>query len=79
MDNVATSDEHAEFCKNVKDRRLELGLTQVQMAERLGITQPGYAAIEAGKREPGLNQILRLAAALNTTAHDLIPVSIKAG
>lgn len=78
MDNVATSDEHAEFCERVKARRKELGLTQVQMADRLGISQPGYAAIEAGKCEPGLNQILRLAQALNTTAQELIPVPVKA-
>jgi DNA-binding XRE family transcriptional regulator len=78
MDNVATSDEHAEFCRLVKEQRKKIGLTQVQMAERLGVTQPSYAAIEAGKCEPGLNQILRLAQALNISAQELIPVPVKA-
>lgn len=74
---MATSDEHAEFCERVKARRKELGLTQVQMAERLGMTQPSYAAIESGKAAPGFHQLYRLASALETAVHDLLPVSVK--
>jgi transcriptional regulator with XRE-family HTH domain len=77
MDNVATSDEHAEFCERVKARRKELGLTQVQMAERLGISRPAYTEIESGRREPGLNQILRVASALKTTPQCLMPVPVE--
>lgn len=71
---MATSDEHREFCERVKARRKELGLTQVQMAERLGMTQSGYAQIEMGRYEPGLNQMVRVAIALESSLHDLIPV-----
>lgn len=74
MSEVATSEEHAEFCERVKARRKELGLTQVEMAEKLGMTQPSYAQIEMGRREPGLMQIYRVAIALETTVHDLLPV-----
>ncbi|MFO0939869.1 MAG: helix-turn-helix transcriptional regulator [Pirellulales bacterium] len=76
---MATSEEHAEFCERVKARRKELGLTQAEMAEKLGITQPSYAYIEAGRREPGLNQMCRLASALETTVHDLLPVLTAPG
>jgi putative transcriptional regulator len=74
MSEVATSEEHAEFCERVKARRKELGLTQVEVAKLLGMTQASYAAIESGKREPGLNQVFRVATALETTVHDLLPV-----
>lgn len=79
MDNVATSDEHAEFCRLVKARRKELGLTQVQMAKRLGISQAAYGFIEVGRNDPTLGTAYRIAAALETTIHELLPVSVKAG
>jgi transcriptional regulator with XRE-family HTH domain len=69
---MATSDEHAEFCERVKARRKELGLTQVQMAERLGMTQSGYGHIEVGRFEPGINQMVRVAKALETTLYELL-------
>jgi transcriptional regulator with XRE-family HTH domain len=78
MDTVATSDEHAEFCERVKARRKELGLTQVQLAERLGMTQPQYQGVESGVNEPKLRMQYRIAAALETTIHELLPVSVKA-
>lgn len=77
MDNVATSDEHAEFCRLVKEQRQKLGLTQAQMAERLGVSRPVYTQIETGRYEPGLNQIIRIAAALRITPQELIPVPAK--
>lgn len=76
---MATSNEHAEFCRLVKARRNELGLTQAQVAERLGITRSAYAYIETGKFEPGLNQVIRVAKALEATARDLMPESSEAG
>ncbi len=76
MDNVATSEEHAEFCERVRKRRKELGLTQTEMAERLGMTQPSYAQIEQGRREPGLAALYRVAAALQVSIHELLPEAI---
>ena len=32
----------------LKKRRVEMGLTQIQMSAELGITQPQYSKIEAG-------------------------------
>jgi transcriptional regulator with XRE-family HTH domain len=76
MSEVATSEEHNEFCERVKARRKELGLTQVDLAERLGMSQPAYAQIEMGRFEPGINQVYRVAAALESTPHDLLPVPV---
>lgn len=75
---MATSDEHAAFCDNVKRRRKELGLTQVQMAERLEMSQPSYTQIESGRFAPGFMLLYRLAAALETTPQNLMPVPASA-
>ncbi len=74
---MATSDEHAEFCERVKARRKELGLTQVQMAERMGITQPAYCAIEVGRFDPTLSQMVKVAITLESSLVDLLPSPVK--
>src|ERR1700689_5548402 len=53
-----------ELAKAVRARRQELGLSQRQMAERAGMTQPGIARFEAGGTTPTLPLLERLAAAL---------------
>ena len=63
---------HQRFLKNVRRRRLTLGLTQSQVADALGISQPGYAAIEAGRRNPSLDVVERVADALGCEAPDLL-------
>lgn len=37
--------------KKIKDLRKSRGLTQVEMAKRLGITQSGYQQIESGNSD----------------------------
>lgn len=50
----------------IRTRREKLGLTQQQAAERAGLVQPNWAAIEAGKRlDPSLSTAERVAKALN--------------
>jgi transcriptional regulator with XRE-family HTH domain len=74
MSEVATSEEHAEFCERVKARRKELGLTQAEVAERLGMKQGAYAQIELGVSAPGFHVLYRVAESLETTVHELMPV-----
>jgi transcriptional regulator with XRE-family HTH domain len=67
---------HKRFTANVRRRRLTLGLTQLQVAEELGISQPSYAAIETGRRNPGLDVVEKVAKALDCEAADLlVPVN----
>lgn len=63
---------HRAFCQNVKVRRRQMGLTQEQVADRLGITQPAYAAIESGKAAPTLTVVERVASALRISASLLL-------
>jgi len=53
-----------ELAKTVRSRREELGLSQRQLAERAGMTQPGVARFEAGGTTPTIPVLERLARAL---------------
>ncbi len=44
--------------------RIEQGLTQAELAERVGTKQPNIARLESGKRDPGLDLLRRVATAL---------------
>lgn len=56
-----------ELAEAIRTRREELGLSQRQVAERAGMTQPGVARFEAGGTTPTLPLLERLAAALDLT------------
>jgi HTH-type transcriptional regulator / antitoxin HipB len=56
-----------ELAEAVRSRREELGLSQRQLAERAGMTQPGVARFEAGGTTPTLPLLERLAIALGLT------------
>ena len=49
----------------LKQRRLDLGLTQREVAERIGVKQPCVSAWESGDRHPGLATIQKWANALD--------------
>ena len=44
--------------------REHLGLTQEEVARRMGITQPAYAKLEGGKRQPRVATCKRIASAM---------------
>lgn len=60
------------FCKNLRQLRVDRGVTQVEMADRLGITQATYSRIEAGKSTPDLPALENIAAALEVVPTTLI-------
>jgi len=43
--------------------RIKAGLTQRQLAERLGVSQPTVAAYESGRRQPTVPMLMRFLAA----------------
>src|SRR6266550_4649689 len=49
----------------VRERRLALGLSQVQLAARAGMTQSALSRLEAGGVVPTIPQLERISAALD--------------
>lgn len=49
----------------VRERRLELGLSQTEVAARAGMTQPALSRLEAGGSVPTIPVLERLAVALD--------------
>jgi transcriptional regulator with XRE-family HTH domain len=59
-------DDHrmGDLGTNLREARVRLGLTQEQVAERSGVHATEVSRIEAGKRDPKVSTLRRLAAAL---------------
>jgi transcriptional regulator with XRE-family HTH domain len=55
----------------VKQRRLDLGMTQTELAEKVGTTQQGIVSIESGRTKRPRN-LLELSKALQTDPNWLI-------
>ncbi|MGW4635327.1 helix-turn-helix domain-containing protein [Nocardia sp. NPDC004415] len=53
-----------ELAQAIRERRLELGLTQTQLAERAGLRQPEVSRLESGGGTPTIGMLERLAHAL---------------
>jgi transcriptional regulator with XRE-family HTH domain len=70
--DMITTDMHRRFCANMRRRRLEINMTQQQLADKLGVAQPGIAAIEAGRASPTLDTVARVAEALDMSPEWLL-------
>jgi transcriptional regulator with XRE-family HTH domain len=57
---------------NLREARERLGLTQEQVAERSGVHATEVSRIEAGKRDPQVSTLKRLAAALEVAPGRLL-------
>ena len=53
-----------EFGATLRAYRLERGLSQEQLGERLNIVRSYICSLESGKRQPSLTMVFRLATAL---------------
>lgn len=56
---------------SLRERRLECGLTQSELAARAGVSRQLVAAVEAGHNTPAVDAALGLARALATTVEEL--------
>lgn len=54
-----------EYGNFIKERRLNLGLTQEEVANELGISQVAYGRYELGTREPKLHLLIKIADVLD--------------
>jgi ribosome-binding protein aMBF1 (putative translation factor) len=58
--------------RGVRARRLELGLTQDELAAQVGMTRNFLGGLERGKHSPNLLRLRRLAARLGVELPDLL-------
>ena len=58
--------------KNIRDARLARGLTQQQLAEKLGLTHQALSGYETGRRRASLAQLHLLAEGLEVDIHQLL-------
>lgn len=54
--------ERDRLVRRLAERRVERGLTQAEVARKMGTTQPYIARLEAGRIDPRLSTLLRYAA-----------------
>ncbi len=60
-----------QFGKNLKYFRKRAGLTQKQLAQKLGMTYRAYQYYESGDKFPNLEKAIRLAEILHTSLDEL--------
>lgn len=60
------------FCRNLKNRAEELGISNAEAARRSGLSERRYAHYVSGDREPDLATLVRIAGALGTTPNQLL-------
>jgi transcriptional regulator with XRE-family HTH domain len=64
--------ELREFGRRVRDRRVELGLSQEDLAERAGLHRTYISSLEQGRRNVAVHNVVRLAEALDIDPADLV-------
>lgn len=63
-----------DFCKKLKDLRNETGLTQKQLAEKLGMSETGYASWEQGLSEPSIDNLRKLCLIHEISPNELLDI-----
>ena len=66
-----------KFCEYLKELRLSAGYTPQEIADVLQIDRSTYAYYEAGKTEPSLQKLKRIANLYGLTSDDLIECRLR--
>ncbi len=61
-----------EFSERLKNLRKKVGLTQVDVAGKLGISQQAYASWERGVKKPTQENLVKIAQVLNVSVDYLV-------
>ena len=62
------------FAKNLRKRAEELGVSNAEIARRLGVSERRYAHYTRGDREPDLATLTRIAAVFRSSTDELLGV-----
>lgn len=71
------SGELVEFSNRLKELRLQAGLTQLQLAQRLGITKSVISFYELSERAPSPDVLIRLANIFHVSTDYLLGLDKK--
>lgn len=71
--NATTNSGNKTLAQLVIERRAAQGMTQLALAEASGVSQSYLSQVEAGKRDPRMAILVKLAKPLGCKAKDLIP------
>lgn len=74
---VEGSDEKVEFSNRLKELRTQAGLTQLQLAQRLGITKSVISFYELSERAPSPDVLIRLAKIFHVSTDYLLGLDKK--
>lgn len=61
-----------EFSERLKELRKQAHMTQVELANKLGIVQSSYADWERGKKKPTQDNLIKIAQVLNVSVDYLV-------
>lgn len=60
------------FNENLKNARERKGISQKDVAEKIGVAKSTYSLYESGNREPNVQTIKKIADVLSVSADDLL-------
>lgn len=66
-----------KFNDNLKIARERKGLSQKEVADRIGVAKSTYSLYESGNREPNVQTIKKISDALNVSADDLLGLTVN--
>lgn len=73
MDQDAVAQFYFEVGRQVRARRIVAGLTQAELADRVGLRRSSIANLEAGRQRILLHFIAAIAEAMHIETSDLLP------
>ncbi|MEO3780888.1 helix-turn-helix transcriptional regulator [Micromonospora sp. B11E3] len=73
MEEAEIKDIYDELGQRVRNARTRAGVTQGQLAQRIGLTRSSVANLEAGRQKIMLHVLLGIAEALDVGPEDLLP------
>lgn len=72
MEKSIYSVEYQRLCALLRQLRRDADLTQVEVAERLGVPQSFVSKYETGERRLDVIELSHVARAINTTLQDVV-------
>lgn len=59
------------LCRGIRRQRQKRKMTQTELAEKIGVRQAAISEYESGEKIPGVENLIRLADALNCSLDEL--------